>query len=64
MQVQEREGQGVGERGCVEKDGRDGELGELRFFLMDPSDGIGEMDWVRKGWGCVRREEWCVALGV
>jgi hypothetical protein len=25
---------------------------------------IGEMGWVRKGWGCVRREEWCVACGV
>ena len=45
---------------------RMGEMGswENSDFLMDPSDGIGEMDWVRKGWGCVRREEWCVALGV
>ena len=34
-----------------------------KFGLMEPRDGDGEMGWVRKGWGCVRREEWRVALG-
>ena len=49
MQVQEREGRGVGEHRCLlEKDGRDGELGGLRF-LMDPSDGIGEMSLGEEG---------------
>ena len=47
-------GAGTGRTGCwgtqvlLEKDGRDGELGGLRF-LMDPSDGIGEMSLGEEG---------------